>query len=149
MAALPSTTRTERYNLSLLCMRFHVLQLMFYRIINTAPSFPPHFSNAACDCIRGLLHVSEHERLGCGPRGAKDIMESEFFSTINFDALLRREITPPFRPDVVDEVDTKYVPKTYLQAEARDSAVEKKRGDVNPNFEAFTFSGESALQDDK
>lgn len=121
-------------------------KLMFYRIINTTPSFPPQFSTEACDCIRSLLSVSEQDRLGAGVRGAKDIMETAFFSTIDFDALLRKELVPPFKPDVVNEFDTKYVPKTYLQAEARDSDVEKKKGEVNPEFEAFTFRGEGALE---
>mmetsp|Transcript_21884 Transcript_21884/g.31883 ORF Transcript_21884/g.31883 Transcript_21884/m.31883 type:complete len:736 (+) Transcript_21884:44-2251(+) len=124
-------------------------KLMFYRIINTAPSFPPQFSIEACDCIRSLLNVSEQDRLGSGPRGARDIMETAFFSPIDFEALIRRELIPPFRPDVVNEFDTKYVPKTYLQAEARDSVVENKKGEVNPNFEAFTFRGDSALDDEK
>ena len=118
---------------------------MFYRIINTAPSFPPQFSTESCDCIRALLNVSEQDRLGSGPRGARDIMETAFFSSIDFDALNRRELPPPFLPDVVNELDTKYVPKTYLQAEARDSVVETKKGEVNPNFEAFTFRGDSAM----
>ena len=123
---------------------------MFYRIINTAPGFPPHFSAEACDCIRGLLTVNEKERLGSKVstgNGAKDIMECPFFATIDFAALNRKEIPPPFRPEVINELDTKYVPKTYLQAEAKDSFVENKKGDVNPNFEAFTFAGESSLCD--
>lgn len=119
---------------------------MFYRIINTAPSFPPQFSAEACDCIRGLLTVSETERLGHNRGG--EIMETPFFSTIDFPRLLRKEIEPPFHPDVANEFDTKYVPKTYLQAQARDSAVEKKKGEQNHVFEAFTFQGESALESD-
>jgi serum/glucocorticoid-regulated kinase 2 len=120
-------------------------KLMFYRIINTTPSFPPQFSTEACDCIRSLLSVSEQDRLGAGSRGARDIMDTAFFSTIDFDKLLKRELVPPFKPDVVNEFDTKYVPKTYLQAEARDSEVDKKKGEVNPDFEAFTFKGEGAM----
>jgi hypothetical protein len=119
---------------------------MFYRIINTAPSFPPQFSTEACDCIRALLTVSETDRLGSGPKGGREIMETPFFSTIDFDALMRKEIEPPFKPDVANEFDTKYVPKTYLQAQARDSHVEKKKGDATHVFEAFTFQGESALE---
>src|SRR5688572_23782299 len=95
-------------------------KLMFYRIINTEPSFPPTFSPEACSCIRGLLRVNEQERLGSGDTGAREIMNSEFFSVIDFDALLRRELAPPFTPEVVNEFDTKYVPKAYLQAEAKD-----------------------------
>jgi hypothetical protein len=125
-------------------------KLMFYRIINTEPSFPPTFSQESVTCIRGLLKVDESERLGSGPRGAADIMESDFFKVINFEKLLKREIPPPFVPDVANEFDTKYVPKVYLQADAKDSMDEgkpggKKRGDQNPVFEDFTFAGNKHL----
>jgi len=82
-------------------------KLMFYRIINTEPSFPPTFSPAACDCIRGLLRVNENERLGSGPTGAEEIMKTAFFSVLDFNALYRREIAPPFTPEVTNEFDTK------------------------------------------
>ena len=117
-------------------------KLMFYRIINTEPSFPGTFSKQACDCIRGLLRVNENERLGSGDNGALDIQKTDFFATIDFDKLYKKEIPPPFHPDVSNELDTKYVPKAYLQAEAKDSIAEPpKRGDVGANFEAFTFAG--------
>ncbi|KAJ1443006.1 kinase-like domain-containing protein, partial [Ochromonadaceae sp. CCMP2298] len=96
-------------------------KLMFYRIINTEPSFPSTFSPPACECIRGLLRVNEAERLGCGAAAAAEIKLCPFFSVIDFDALDRREVRPPFAPDVANEFDTKYVPKSYLQAEAKDS----------------------------
>jgi len=122
-------------------------KLMFYRIINTEPSFPPTFSPESCTCIRGLLQVEESKRLGSGPRGGAEIMESDFFKVINFDALYRRELAPPFAPEVVNEFDTKYVPKAYLQAEAKDSFTEKKNKKKNdqPVFDQFTFAGERHL----
>lgn len=125
------------------------LQLMFYRIINTEPSFPATFSPESCDCIRGLLRVNEEQRLGCGEQGAAEIMSTKFFSTIDFDKLYQREIVPPFQPEVTSETDTKYVPKAYLQAEAKDSIAEPvKKNDPNlGNFEAFTFSGDNRLSD--
>lgn len=54
-------------------------KLMFYRIINTEPSFPPTFTPEACSCIRALLRVNEQERLGSGPSGGREIMECDFF----------------------------------------------------------------------
>lgn len=121
-------------------------KLMFYRIINTEPSFPPTFSSEACDCIRGLLKVNEAERLGCGAIGAAAIKKTDFFKVINFEALYRKELKPPFTPEVVNEFDTKYVPKAYLQAEAKDSFAEPvKKGEANPKFNDFTFTGEKAL----
>jgi len=100
---------------------------MFYKIINTAPQFPPHFSEESCDVIMKLLNPVPSERLGSGDdgfifikkipfsilifssffKGANEIMTSPFFGTIDFDALLRHEIVPPFKPDVQNEQDTK------------------------------------------
>jgi len=121
-------------------------KLMFYRIINVVPNFPQTFTPEACDCIRGLLTVNELERLGSGDNGARDIMNTDFFSVIDFDALLRKEISPPFQPEVNNETDTRYVPKAYLQAEAKDSIAEPvRRGDVAGNFNDFTFAGESVM----
>lgn len=56
-----------------------------------------------------------------GSRGAADIKSVEFFCIIDFELLARKEVVPPFKPDVSDESDTKYVPKTYLQAKPEDS----------------------------
>ena len=119
---------------------------MFYRIIHTEPTFPREFSADARDCCQGLLRVREEERLGSGVNGARDIMATAFFSCVDFDALNQREISPPFVPDVRDELDTKYVPKAYLKADAKDSIVDApRRGDTNPVFEEFTFTGDSVL----
>ncbi|RYH06814.1 hypothetical protein EON65_42430 [archaeon] len=124
-------------------------KLMFYRIINTEPSFPSTFSTEAVECIRGLLRVNEHERLGSGGRGADDVKATSFFRVIDFEALFRRELVPPFQPEVVNEFDTKYVPRAYLQAEAKDSMDEKPAGGKKKNenvvFEQFTFAGEKAM----
>ena len=103
-------------------------KLMFYRIINTAPSFPPTFTPEACDVIRGLLTVKEEDRLGSVKAGgAQGIKNSSFFSTIDFDKLYDKEITPPFKPDVTNEFDTKYVPKAFLDADAKERRVIKDK----------------------
>lgn len=126
-------------------------KLMFYRIINAEPTFPPSFSPEACQVIRGLLKVNEFERLGSGPRGVLDIIETDFFKVMDFEKLMKKEITPPFIPQVVNEFDTKYVPKAFLQAQLKDSVVEKKKvskkAEKKAMFEEFTFAGEKHLDD--
>ena len=132
-------------------------KLMFYRITATEPKYPPTFSPAACECIQGLLQPNEHNRLGSGPTGAEEIMKTAFFAEVDFAALYRREIPPPFTPEVVNEFDTKYVPKKYLQAEAKDSFEKKpkkkggfyrnKNKEIEPTFDAFTYQGEKAMDD--
>jgi hypothetical protein len=123
---------------------------MQYRIQNTEPIFPASFSKSAVDCIRGLLQMNEVSRLGNGEHGAHDIKTSAFFSVIDFDKLFKKDIISPFKPDVSGALDTKYVPKAYLEAEPRDSVSEadharsmKRGGD---NFVAFTFAGDSTVQ---
>ena len=54
-------------------------------------------------------------------KGANEIMTSPFFGTIDFDALLRHEIVPPFKPDVQNEQDTKWEMKRQRQKEKIDS----------------------------
>ena len=121
-------------------------KLMFYRIMNTEPSFPSSFSPESISCIRGFLRVDVDSRLGS--RGATTIKATDFFKTINFAALYERQIKPPFSPDVVDETDTKYVPKGYLQADAKDSidATSSKVKLKKNAFEGFTYAGEKALE---
>ena len=116
---------------------------MFYRIVNREPNYPGSFSSAAIECISHLLRKREDDRLGNGPSGGKDIMKTAFFSVINFDALFRKEIKPPFKPDVSSELDTAYVPESLLKTEAKDSFSEpSKKGEKNIDFENFSFLGD-------
>eukprot|EP00968_Pinguiococcus_pyrenoidosus_P001065 scaffold48_cov311-Pinguiococcus_pyrenoidosus.AAC.260 len=126
-------------------------KLMFYNIINCDPHFPPTFSDAACTALRGLLIRDPAERLGGGKSGADAIKAQTFFSDIDFDALLRKDLSPPYLPDVHSEVDTKYVPKSYLEAEAKDSEVApsaKTKPGETPDFTEFTYMGEKTTNGD-
>lgn len=100
-------------------MWLHIEKLQRSGIINSEPVFPPHFAPPARSVLTLLLHKDPLHRLGS--RGAADIKSVEFFSVIDFELLARKEVVPPFKPDVNDESDTKYVPKTYLQAKPEDS----------------------------
>jgi len=123
-------------------------KLMFYRIMNTDPTFPPQFfSDEASDCIKGLLRVNENLRLGSGEASAREIMETPFFSAIDFNALMDKMIEPPFSPEVTDVMDTKYVPKAYSQMDpARDSVTEPvKKGTKQIVFEDFSFGGDQTM----
>lgn len=59
--------------------------------------------------------------LRMGSKGASEIQNTDFFAVIDFSALSQKRVDPPFKPDVHDETDTKYVPRTYLQAKPEDS----------------------------
>jgi len=119
-------------------------KLMFHGIINCEPSFPPHFTQPAKVILRLLLHKDPAERLGTHG-GAEEIKKTEFFSVIDFVALEKKKLEPPFKPDVSDETDTKYVPKTYLQAKAEDSMDASATKKDKSDFSGFTFIPDATM----
>lgn len=45
---------------------------------------------------------------GGGPEDFREIQQHPFFSSINWNDLLQKKITPPFKPQVTSETDTRY-----------------------------------------
>ena len=64
-------------------------------------------------------------------------------------AALVVESSPPFRPDVSNEQDTKYVPSAYLKLEAKDSIVKPAPGAAGASargqWDDFTYVNGSPL----
>ena len=52
------------------------------------------------DFISGLLQKSVSDRLGCGLGFEQEIKPHPWFAGIDWEALLRKEISPGFVPDV-------------------------------------------------
>lgn len=50
--------------------------------------------------IRSLLKLETKSRLGYGSRGSVNVMSHDFFKSIDFGKLYRKEIVPPFMPPV-------------------------------------------------
>lgn len=59
---------------------------------------PKFLSSGAQSLLRSLFKRVPENRLGYGPNGCKQIKSHEFFSTIDWNKLYRREIKPPFQP---------------------------------------------------
>lgn len=57
-------------------------------------------------CRYQLLRKNPNVRLGAKPKRADAIRRHRFFRTIDWDALLRREISPPIVPIVVCEIQS-------------------------------------------
>lgn len=77
---------------------------IYNAILTDEPPFPQYLPTDAVDLIRKLLLRKPEERLGY-QKGAEEIMDHEFFSSIDWDALYKREVTPPFRPTIRDRND--------------------------------------------
>ena len=114
--------------------------VMFQKIRKADVTYPVSFSPAAKNVIKMMLCIDPALRLGNKEGGSKDIIESEFFSVIDFNLLYKRQVQPPFLPEVTSPMDTRYVPRAYLFADARDSMAEVPKPEIAPNtFSDFTY----------
>jgi serine/threonine protein kinase len=121
-------------------------KLMFYNIINNEPQWPPHFSAPAIGIIRGLLAKAPQRRLGSGVEGVQEIRAQPFFGTIDWDAMMAKEVEPPFKPEIKNILDPKFVPRTYLNEHAADSFDRNAKPNTNIDFDNFTYQPASALE---
>jgi serine/threonine protein kinase len=120
-------------------------KLMFYNIINNEPQWQSHFSERATSCLRGLLMKPPTRRLGSGVEGDREIKQHPFFAPIDFEKLAEKKLEPPFRPEVKNILDPKFVPKTYLNEAAHDSFDRNAKGATNVAFSDFTYQPDSVL----
>jgi len=77
---------------------------LFWSICNEIPWYPHFLSKEALKCLQSLLEKDVTIRLGSmgGPDG--DIKYHPFFKDISWEQLERREVDPPFKPQVVSFV---------------------------------------------
>lgn len=80
---------------------------LFKKITSGKWNFPPSskLSPEAKDLLRRLIVANPKERLGCLARGDLDVREHAWFDGYDFGALYRKEITPPWIPDVSNPFD--------------------------------------------
>lgn len=92
-------------------------QEMYEKILHAKLAFPSHVSLRARSIISGLLHRSAHFRLGSGPNNTsspQSIKLHPFFEGMNWGALERREIKPPYVPDVRHNYDLRNIDPTFV-----------------------------------
>nr|XP_033810492.1 RAC-beta serine/threonine-protein kinase isoform X2 [Geotrypetes seraphini] len=81
---------------------------LFELILMEEIRFPRTLSPEAKSLLAGLLKKDPKLRLGGGPSDAKEVMAHRFFSSINWQDVVQRKLTPPFKPQVTSEIDTRY-----------------------------------------
>lgn len=97
-----------------------------------------------------LLVKNPTNRLGCGEKGPAEIMEHPWFSGLDWNALLAKQIEPPFKPQVAKSADTRYVPQLFKQQDVADSPVGHSLGSSGPgrqtmHFEDFSYMGSDIM----
>merc|ERR1712038_659365 len=83
-------------------------EILFELILFEKVRFPLTVTTEAKDLLSSLLEKDPEMRIGGGEGDARDIMNSPFFSSINWTDLAKRKMAPPFIPQFESKMDTKY-----------------------------------------
>ena len=93
-----------------------------------------------------LLDQDPTTRLGSGANGSENVKNHPYFADIDWGKLERKEIVPPYRPQVQGEMDTSHIDPVFTSEPPVDSMVERSELSANMNqFDGFTYVGPSEL----
>jgi serine/threonine protein kinase len=113
------------------------IQAMYSKIMTAKLTFPDYFSTESCDFLSKLLERNPEKRLS----DPKYIKQHPFFSSIDWEALSRKEITPPYVPPVKGEDDISMIDEMFTSEPVAISPTEGgPMTGVNQNdFDGFAF----------
>ncbi|CAB9509209.1 activated protein kinase catalytic subunit alpha-1 [Seminavis robusta] len=128
---------------------------LFRKIMSEKVKMPDGASAAACKLLKGLLHRTPHSRLGAarstmfevgGPAGLKKV---DFFKTIDWEKLERKEVEPPERLTVQNDQDLQHFHDEFTTMPLpRSVVVETHDSFVARRIESDNFRGFSFIQED-
>ncbi|EPQ29007.1 uncharacterized protein PFL1_03297 [Pseudozyma flocculosa PF-1] len=87
--------------------------------------------------VKGLLNRNPKHRLGA-QRDAQDLKEHPFFKDIDFDALSKKQLTPPFKPLVESDESVANFDPEFTETDLREMT-------IIPGFEGNASDATSAL----
>ena len=79
---------------------------LFEKIKTSRLKFPRFLSETVKDLLSRLLMRNVAHRMGATKNGFQQLREHEFFGSINWDDLLARKVTPPWKPPLQHCLDT-------------------------------------------
>ncbi|KJH43003.1 kinase domain protein [Dictyocaulus viviparus] len=110
----------------------------------------PHFlSPEAQSLLRALFKRNAANRLGSGPEGSEDIKRHSFFASIDFNRLLNKEISPPFKPAVTTIDSTLYFDPEFTKRTPKDSPAVPPSATAHELFRGFSFVSPSVVDEKK
>jgi serine/threonine protein kinase len=80
--------------------------------------------------IRRLLTHDIKKRIGGTDRDAEEIKAHPFFRGLDWLALERKEVTPPYQPNVEDPKDTCNIDRMFLKEKPVDTPVDSRLTDL-------------------
>jgi serine/threonine protein kinase len=82
-------------------------------IMYSKVEFPNYISPTARSFIESLLDRNPQTRLGSAGAGGQDIQNHPFFQNLDFGRLFKLQITPPFIPEIADDLDVRFFDEVF------------------------------------
>lgn len=112
--------------------------------------FPKHLSEECKEIISELLQVNPKMRLGAGPADVIEIRRHKWFSSIDWDKLLRHEVSPIYLPVVdlendafAENFDKEFTDEPALDSVVPDNLLKNIPKDAH-DFNQWSFNAESS-----
>ncbi|KAL6259297.1 hypothetical protein P5V15_009215 [Pogonomyrmex californicus] len=114
------------------------------QILKAKLGMPHNLSSEAQALLRVLFKRNPANRLGSG--GVEEIKSHIFFATIDWDALYKKEIRPPFKP-AIREDDAFYFDSEFTCKTPKDSPGVPPSANAHELFRGFSFVAPCLLAD--
>ncbi|KAG7272629.1 hypothetical protein CRUP_033138 [Coryphaenoides rupestris] len=121
-------------------------EALFSLILTQEIRVPAALSPAARTLLAGLLRKDPKARLGGGPGDAKEVMKHGFFTRVRWEDVLLKKLTPPFKPQVSSETDTRYFDVEFtgqaitITPPGHDDVLEMLDSEHGPSFPHFSYT---------
>ncbi|XP_030381708.1 putative protein kinase C delta type homolog isoform X3 [Scaptodrosophila lebanonensis] len=115
---------------------------LFWSICNEIPWFPVYITAEATGILKGLLEKDYTKRIGSQYSPAGDIADHLFFRPIDWNLLEKRQIEPPFKPQVKHPLDTQYFDRVFTRERVRLTPIDKEilASMDQKQFHGFTYT---------
>jgi len=122
---------------------------MYNKIQHGVLRFPPFLTDSCKNLIVALLNRDPKKRLGSN-KDVEDIKDHAFFQSINWDKLYKKQIDPPYKPEVKGNEDTSNFDEQFTNEQVVDSVVpgnslSQTMQENTDAFKGFTFQQEKKL----
>jgi len=111
------------------------IQKMYQNKVNHEIQFPQSVTEPTRDLISKLLDKNPDTRL----QDAAVIKAHPFFNGINWDALYRREIEPPYKPNIKSKESTAMIDKAFTNLDIHRELASERPVDAE-GFQGFTYA---------
>mmetsp|Transcript_17787 Transcript_17787/g.21594 ORF Transcript_17787/g.21594 Transcript_17787/m.21594 type:complete len:501 (+) Transcript_17787:444-1946(+) len=120
---------------------------MYKKILTAELRFPAIMNPEARSICRGMLQRDPLQRLGY--YGAQEIKNHPFFASLNWDDVYNKRVTPPFKPVVASDDDTRNVDKTFTSIPAAVTPTPNDGGELSAaldkDFTDFTYTATNVI----